>query len=42
MAINITRRERNKQDYQIAAIGSAVSLILSIAALVIFIKSEES
>lgn len=41
MGFNITRREKDKRDYQVAAVTSGVSFALSILALILFIKSEE-
>jgi len=41
MAFNITRRVRNKEDYQVAVAAAGVTFILSIVSLILFIKSEE-
>lgn len=40
MAFNITRRVRNKEDYQVAVVAAGVTFILSIISLVLFLKNE--
>lgn len=40
MALNINYRVRNKQDYQIGAIASGITFVLSIIALVVYTKRE--